>query len=164
MREYPDAKSYLRELVGKLSNREGASRSQEPPDVEKLRRLLAAKEVELVESQRECADLKFTNVQLLNRAEVTEQKSRESAKLVEEVNAGYLTLTVESAKVEKELCRARTSEEGFRQLSEMLETQLSASEDAREKLATDLASWKTRCNRYRQGYHYWKAKSVRYLA
>ena len=131
--------------------------------MERLRRLLVVKEEELLESRRECADLKSTNVQLLNRAEVAEQNNRESAKRVEEAEAGYLTLTMESAKVEEELCRARTSEEGFQQLSKTLETQLSASEDALEKLAEDLATWKTRSNQYRQGYQYWKAKAVRYF-
>jgi hypothetical protein len=55
----------------KLSNQEDASNSQESLDVEQWRHLLAAKEDKLLESQRECADLKLTNVQLLNRAEVT---------------------------------------------------------------------------------------------
>jgi hypothetical protein len=108
-----------------VRNPEDASTSEGPTDVEKLSRSLAVKEEELLESKRECADLKLTNVQLLNRAEVSEQKSQESTKVEEE---------------------------------------LLASEDSREKLVADLASWKTRCNRYRQGYHYWKAKAVRYLA
>jgi hypothetical protein len=100
-------------LVEKLSNRKGASSSQRPPDVEKLCCLLVVKEEELLESQRGCADLMLTNIQLLNRAKVTELKSRELAKRVEEVDVGYLELTVESTKVGEELCQARTSEEGF---------------------------------------------------
>jgi hypothetical protein len=46
----------------------------------------------------------------------------------------------------------------------MLGTQLSTSKEAREKLVANLASWKTRCNPYRQEYHYWKAKVVYFLA
>ena len=95
---------------------------------------------------------------------VAKQNSQESVKHVKEVEAGYLKLTMESAKVGEELCRARTSEEGFQKLCKTLETQVSTSDDAREKLTADLASWKTRCNQYRQRYHYWKAKAVHCLA
>jgi hypothetical protein len=45
-----------------------------------------------------------------------------------------------------------------------LRTQLSTFKDAREKLTVDLESSRTRCDWYHQGYHYQKAKTVRYLA
>jgi phage pi2 protein 07 len=69
-----------------VRNPEDAS-TFEGTDVEKLSRSLALKEEELLESKRECADLKLTNVHLLNRAEVSEQKSWESAKVEEELLA-----------------------------------------------------------------------------
>jgi hypothetical protein len=46
----------------------------------------------------------------------------------------------------------------------MLEARLSASEDAREKLVADFEASKMRCDRYHCGFHFWKAKVVRYLA
>jgi AICAR transformylase/IMP cyclohydrolase PurH len=106
----------------------------------------------------------LANIQLLNLEEGVEQKSCDLAKHVEEVDIEYLELTVESAKAGEELCQSRTSDEGFRKLCETLETQLSTFEDAREKLTVDLVSLRTRCDWYHQGYHYWKAKTMRYLA
>jgi hypothetical protein len=50
MREYLDEKLELRELVGKLSNREGASSSRGSLDVKQLRRLLVAKKDEFLKS------------------------------------------------------------------------------------------------------------------
>jgi hypothetical protein len=86
------------------------------------------------------------------------------AKYVEEVDAGFLKLSIDHDKATEELCQVCTSEEGFWKLSEILEAQLSASKDASEKNTVDLEALRERCGRYCYGFHYWKAKVVRYLA
>jgi hypothetical protein len=165
LREYPDERADLRDLVQKMSNREGAFNSQgSENEVEYLRRSLAAKKGKLFESQWRCTELELVNVQLFNRANDIDRKNRELIKHVEEVNVGFLKLIVDHGKTNKELCQVRTSKEGFWKLCETLEAKLSMSEDARKKLVVNLESLRTWYHRYHRGYLYWKAKIARYFA
>ena len=121
------------------------------------------KDQKLFESKQKHSKLETTNMHLQELLDATTQKNQKLEDHAKEVDAFIHHAIVEHFKVVEKLHQAQTSEEGFQKPSETLEAQLSQSEDVREKFAIDLvASW-AKCDRFRLGYRYWKAKVVRYL-
>lgn len=177
LQDYPSKTVELWELVRKLSNCQEASsahrveQSEAPSfEVENLRLLLVAKNQELLKSKQKHVELEVANAQLKELLDVANQKNRELIDHAKEVDANAHSATKEHFKVLEHLPQIRTSVEGFRKLSETLEAQLAQFEESREKAEeslvaaiAELIDSKDRCNRFRQGYHFWKAKATRYL-
>lgn len=136
----------LRELFRKLSNRQGASgyHGVEQPEassskVENLHLLIAGTDQELLESKQKHVELKVANSKLKELLDVATQKNRELTDHTKEVDANAHREAEEHFKVLEDLHEVRSSDEGFRKLSETLEALLAQSEESHEKAEESLA-------------------------